>query len=142
MRRDIKAREPRLTSSFRQTWSCGCVPRTRDTTGCLTFPDYVEFWQENKRELENDECMIQMAFAFFDKDGDGTVDKQEFLECLQLLGDPLTQEEIDRFFEHVRARMPVPVVVCSQFSRRRIEFPSAPLLDRQHASSSNPRTWL
>lgn len=70
--------------------------------GCLTFPDYVTFWYQNNSELEHDEALIQMAFTFFDRDGDGNVDKNEFVECLQELGDPLTQGEIDRFFHHVR----------------------------------------
>ena len=73
------------------------------STGCLTFPNYVEFWHENRKELENDEFLIQMAFAFFDKDGDGTIDKEEFVECLKELGDPLAKDEIDRFFKHVRS---------------------------------------
>ena len=89
-------------------FACIVIP-----TGCLTFPDYVQFWQENKKELENDEFMIKMAFAFFDKDGDGTIDKDEFVECLQELGDPLTKDEIDRFFKHVRsyARKSIPSTV-------------------------------
>ena len=79
-----------------------CSHLDSQNLGCLTFPDYVKFWWQNNSELEHDEALIQMAFKFFDRDGDGNVDKVELGECLQELGDPLTQAEIDQFFHHVR----------------------------------------
>lgn len=75
-----------------------------DFVGCLTFPDYVEFWHQNNAELEHDEALIAMAFKFFDKNDDGIVDKEEFIESLQRIGDPLTSDEIDTFFKHVRQK--------------------------------------
>lgn len=47
--------------------------------------------------------MIAMAFKFFDKNADGRVDKAEFFESLQKIGDPLTSDEIESFFKHVRS---------------------------------------
>ena len=84
------------TTSFRLYWNSIKI-------GCLTFPGYVEFWHQNNAELEQDEALIAMAFKFFDKNADGRVDKAEFFESLQKIGDPLTSDEIESFFKHVRS---------------------------------------
>ena len=74
----------------------------REKDGALTFPDFVELWFQHVNELQDDGTPLKMAFEFFDKDGDGTVDRDELKRTLRALGDPFTDEECEKFFRHVR----------------------------------------
>ncbi|CAN0134881.1 unnamed protein product [Ectocarpus sp. 6 AP-2014] len=65
-----------------------------DGTGDISFEEFVVLMRVGGMETDY-EKEINGAFSFFDKNGDGQVDRQELAEIMRGLGDKLTDEEID-----------------------------------------------
>ncbi|CAB1111888.1 unnamed protein product [Ectocarpus sp. CCAP 1310/34] len=65
-----------------------------DGTGDISFEEFVVLMRVGGMETDY-EKEINGAFFFFDKNGDGQVDRQELAEIMRGLGDKLTDEEID-----------------------------------------------
>lgn len=73
----------------------------KDKNGDLSFGEFVQLWYSYLSEAELEKLMIQKAFEFFDSDGSNSIDREEFLEAMTTLGDPLSTKECQEFFSLV-----------------------------------------
>ena len=49
-----------------------------DSSGSLSFQEFIRLWSAELLDAEDDELMFQRAFQFFDKDGNGDISLDEF----------------------------------------------------------------
>jgi len=72
-----------------------------DNSGTLSFPEFLNLWYSTLKDIEVESALIAKAFNFFDKDGNGELSLSEFREVMTELGDTLSDEECNTFFEMV-----------------------------------------
>jgi len=65
-----------------------------DGNGSIDFPEFVALMSKKMTETETRE-ELRAAFAHFDKDGSGYIDKEELLLVMEQLGEKLTDQEAD-----------------------------------------------
>ena len=67
-----------------------------DTTGDgkINFEEFVAMMEKRKNEADTEQEIIN-AFRVFDKDGNGLISKAELTNIMSILGDTLTNEEIE-----------------------------------------------
>ncbi|KAF6254221.1 hypothetical protein COO60DRAFT_337541 [Scenedesmus sp. NREL 46B-D3] len=63
----------------------------------LTWGELAHVWSLLLRDAANEDRILERAFAFFDKDGNGEIDVAELRTTMSELGDLLTEEEIMAF---------------------------------------------
>lgn len=73
-----------------------------DQSGELSFTEFVDLWYSTLQESEMEMQLIEKAFSFLDKDGNGELSLVEFREAMVELGNqPLTDKECEEFFRLV-----------------------------------------
>jgi Ca2+-binding EF-hand superfamily protein len=73
-------------------------------TGKLDFAAFSEIISKYQKNTEEVESELLKAFMYFDKNGDGSVDKEELREALKSNGfDKLTDDEVDELFAEADA---------------------------------------
>ena len=67
-----------------------------DTTGDgkINFEEFVAMMEKRKNEADTEQEIIN-AFRVFDKDGNGLISKAELTNIMSILGDTLSNEEIE-----------------------------------------------
>ncbi|WIA17045.1 hypothetical protein OEZ85_013953 [Tetradesmus obliquus] len=63
----------------------------------FTWGELAHVWSLLLRDAANEDRILERAFAFFDKDGNGEIDVAELRTTMSELGDLLTEEEIMSF---------------------------------------------
>ena len=87
------------------TWMCNCLPS-------LPFKIVTPFygkntktiatkWTHNIHVLTSTHFNISMFHRIFDRDGNGTLDRDELKRCLTSLGEQLTDQEVDELFDQL-----------------------------------------
>jgi actinin alpha len=66
--------------------------------------------QSGSRVSEEQLAEFKEAFRQFDKDNSGTLEKHEFKACLQALGQPITDEQLDRLVAELGKKTPGKIV--------------------------------
>jgi len=95
----------------------------------LVFEEFVTVWSESLKTQKTQEDILQRAFQYFDRDGNGKLDKSEFMEVLTKLGDPLSEEQVNTFFDAVDDNrdgsrfLNVPFLACASARLRSCWFP-------------------
>jgi len=67
----------------------------------FTFGEFVHLWATYIKNTEHEETILNKAFQFFDRDGNGVISSEEFKVVMTELGDPLTDEECRLFISIV-----------------------------------------
>lgn len=62
--------------------------------GKINFEEFVAMMEKRKDEADTEQEIIN-AFRVFDKDGNGLISKAELTNIMSILGDTLTNEEIE-----------------------------------------------
>jgi len=57
---------------------------TANDNGRLEFSEFCEIISKNKKSLEQEEEELKNAFRLFDKNGDGTIDREELKQVNRL----------------------------------------------------------
>jgi len=95
--------------------ACGMNPTNEDIDmflqmfdtnddGTLSFQEFVVLWSMRLavQDTEADEkALYQRAFAFFDRDDDGFIERDEFRRVISEIGEPLSEEEVTTFMQAV-----------------------------------------
>eukprot|EP00775_Hariotina_reticulata_P010822 gene10822-10979_t len=63
----------------------------------FTWGELAHVWHLLMNEAVNEDVILERAFQFFDKDGNGEIDVAELRTTMHELGDLLTEEEIQAF---------------------------------------------
>jgi len=63
----------------------------------FTFGEVTHIWHQLLTNMRYANQMLKLAFSFFDRDGSGKIDQQEFYNAMVELGEPLTMEEVRLF---------------------------------------------
>ena len=69
---------------------CSRYKRRRE----INFEEFVAMMEKRKDKTDTEQEIIN-AFRVFDKDGNGLISKAELTNIMSILGDTLTNEEID-----------------------------------------------
>eukprot|EP00873_Tetraselmis_striata_P006113 jgi/Tetstr1/426377/TSEL_016689.t1 len=67
--------------------------------GELDYGEFVALWYAYREERSREDVTLEVAFAFFDIDDTGDIEREEFTTAMMELGDPLTTDELDGLFE-------------------------------------------
>lgn len=67
----------------------------------FTFGEFVHLWALYIRNRDQEETILNKAFQFFDRDGNGVISSDEFKTVMTELGDPLTDDECHLFISLV-----------------------------------------
>ena len=70
--------------------------------GELDFEEFIEFMCRTKK-AETSYDAIREAFKVFDKEGKGSIPREEFRHIMTTLGERLTDEEVDEMLEDADA---------------------------------------
>ena len=62
--------------------------------GKIEFNEFLTYYEAKYREPDSEE-ELKSAFKVFDKDGNGFIDKDELMNVVTTLGEPLSPEEAD-----------------------------------------------
>lgn len=70
----------KVALSFRQQKvKVSCFLLTANGNGMLEFSEFCEIIAKNKKTLEQEEEELKNAFGLFDKNKDGTIDREELI---------------------------------------------------------------
>eukprot|EP00191_Tetraselmis_sp_GSL018_P015991 CAMPEP_0177578528 /NCGR_PEP_ID=MMETSP0419_2-20121207/398_1 /TAXON_ID=582737 /ORGANISM="Tetraselmis sp., Strain GSL018" /LENGTH=319 /DNA_ID=CAMNT_0019066981 /DNA_START=393 /DNA_END=1352 /DNA_ORIENTATION=- len=72
---------------------------TRD--GELNFGEFVSLWYAYREEGVTEDTSLEIAFSVFDRDESGAIDIEEFCTAMSEMGDLLSRDEIEHFFQLV-----------------------------------------
>merc|ERR1711981_430028 len=67
----------------------------KDKSGTVEFEEFVDLMSRTNKTKEQMEEEIKNAFLTFDADGSGFIDRQELVEALTTMGDPVDEETIN-----------------------------------------------
>lgn len=67
----------------------------------IGFLEFCSVWVHSLEEAGNEEKLLRVAFNFLDRDHSGALDRSEFESILMNIGDKLTTNEVDKFFNIV-----------------------------------------
>merc|ERR1719238_2421584 len=67
----------------------------KDKSGTVEFEEFVDLMSRTNKTKEQMEEEIKNAFLTFDADGSGFIDRQELVEALTPMGDPVDEETIN-----------------------------------------------
>merc|ERR1712057_14362 len=67
----------------------------KDKSGTIEFDEFVDLMSRTNKTKEQMEEEIKNAFLTFDADGSGFIDRQELVEALTTMGDPVDEETIN-----------------------------------------------
>lgn len=67
----------------------------------FTFGEFVHLWAIYIQGMDQEEDLLNKAFQFFDRDGNGVISAEEFKSVMTELGDPLTDDECRLFISLV-----------------------------------------
>ena len=71
-----------------------------DNSGVIEFEEFIEIYKSLKgKTVSVDE--VTRAFNYFDSDGSGYIDRNEFTHFLSKFGKHLSEEDIEKFFNSV-----------------------------------------
>ena len=70
--------------------------------GELDFEEFIEFMCRTKK-VETSYDAIREAFKVFDKEGKGSIPREEFRHIMTTLGERLTDEEVDEMLDDADA---------------------------------------
>lgn len=73
-----------------------------DGNGELDFEEFIEFMCRTKK-VETSYDAIREAFKVFDKEGKGSIPREEFRHIMTTLGERLTDEEVDEMLDDADA---------------------------------------
>lgn len=65
-----------------------------DGNGIIDFSEFLTLMAQIKKDLDAEEELVE-AFRVFDRQGDGIITKDELMETFKILGEKLSEEEID-----------------------------------------------
>lgn len=74
---------------------------TVNADGLIEFEEFVAFMKNRKKDKATEEAELREAFAVFDKNGDGTIERAELMKVMTELGEKLTAEEVDEMIREV-----------------------------------------
>merc|ERR1711896_13348 len=67
----------------------------KDKSGTIEFEEFVDLMSRTNKSKEQMEEEIKNAFLTFDADGSGYITKDELVEALTTMGDPVDEETIN-----------------------------------------------
>ena len=67
----------------------------------IGFTEFCSVWVASLEETGSEEKLLRTAFNFLDRDRSGALDRGEFESILMVIGDKLSQKEVDLFFSIV-----------------------------------------
>lgn len=74
---------------------------TVNADGVIEFEEFVAFMKTKRKDKATEEAELREAFAVFDKNGDGTIERAELLKVMTELGEKMTVEEVDEMIAEV-----------------------------------------
>ncbi|XP_063900461.1 calmodulin-A-like [Zophobas morio] len=69
-----------------------------DGNGTIDFPEFIEMMSKKLRDYETED-EISAAFRVFDEDGNGLISTEELRHVMTVLGEKLTDDEIDEIIK-------------------------------------------
>merc|ERR1711962_880054 len=69
-----------------------------DGNGTIEFPEFLEMMKAKAGEVDQ-ESDLREAFKIFDRDRDGFIDMKELKKVTTMLGQQLTEEEVEDFMK-------------------------------------------
>jgi Ca2+-binding EF-hand superfamily protein len=73
-----------------------CEEIDPENKGTITLKQFIEFMEKTKQAQEDDNQELKEAFAKFDKNGDGKIDKEEFKVMMKELEPNMEKDEIEK----------------------------------------------
>ncbi|KAL4238019.1 hypothetical protein ACF0H5_002730 [Mactra antiquata] len=67
----------------------------------ITYEIWEEIFKEELLSKTNPEFDLMEAFRIFDRDGNGTLDREELRICLTRMGEKLSDQECDELFDQL-----------------------------------------
>lgn len=69
--------------------------------GKLEFDEFCALMSRHRKTMEQEEEDLKNAFKIFDKNGDGTIEREELKEAIKHIGIPeiMTEEELDTIMD-------------------------------------------
>merc|ERR1711943_20528 len=67
----------------------------KDKSGTIEFDEFVDLMSRTNKSQEQMEEEIKNAFLTFDSDGSGYIDREELVNVLTTMGDPVDEETIN-----------------------------------------------
>lgn len=71
----------------------------KDSNGTIKFEEFLQLLSRHYKESDENMDELEKSFKMFDKNGDGTITKEELREAMIKFGEKMSDDEISEMLE-------------------------------------------